>query len=137
MTLGLGLLSNSDALFNCCDVNCAVTPYPMPANSCLLTYAGACEVCRRRGYKKCAQRVAYLSTRGARPRRTVRRPKVQKTPQAKWQIVLEGLKSGNIAEACRRCEIAFALYHRWKTAGKTKWSRPQWRRLGDKCRRAA
>ncbi|MGA1999253.1 MAG: hypothetical protein ABSG52_04620 [Terriglobales bacterium] len=27
-----------------------------------------------------------------------RRPKVQKTPQEKWQIVLEGLKSGNIAQ---------------------------------------
>lgn len=43
-----------------------------------------------------------------------RRPKVQKTPQEKWQIVLEGLKSGNIAETCRRYEIAPALYYRWK-----------------------
>ncbi len=43
-----------------------------------------------------------------------RRPKVQKTPQEKWQIVLEGLKRGNIAETCRRYEIAPALYYRWK-----------------------
>ena len=43
-----------------------------------------------------------------------RRPKVQKTPQEKWQIVLEGLKSGNIAETCRKYEIAPALYYRWK-----------------------
>lgn len=43
-----------------------------------------------------------------------RRPKVQKTPQEKWQIVLDGLKSGNIAETCRRYEIAPTLYYRWK-----------------------
>jgi transposase-like protein len=43
-----------------------------------------------------------------------RRPKVQKTPQEKWQIVLEGLKSGNLAETCRRYEIAPTLYYRWK-----------------------
>ena len=43
-----------------------------------------------------------------------RRPKVQKTPQDKWQIVLDGLKSGNIAETCRRYEIAPTLYYRWK-----------------------
>jgi transposase-like protein len=28
--------------------------------------------------------------------------------------VLEGLKSGNIAETCRRYEIAPTLYYRWK-----------------------
>jgi transposase-like protein len=43
-----------------------------------------------------------------------RRPKVQKTPQEKWQIVLEGLKSSNIAETWRRYEIAPTLYYRWK-----------------------
>ena len=43
-----------------------------------------------------------------------RRPKAQKTPQEKWQIVLEGLKSGNIAETCRWYEIAPALYCRKK-----------------------
>jgi hypothetical protein len=35
-----------------------------------------------------------------------RKPRVQRTPEEKWQIVLEGLKSGNIAETCRKYEIA-------------------------------
>jgi len=39
---------------------------------------------------------------------------VQRTPEEKWQIVLEGLKSGNIAETCRKYEIAPNLYYRWK-----------------------
>ncbi len=36
----------------------------------------------------------------------MRKPKVQRTPEEKWQIVLEGLKSGNVAETCRKYEIA-------------------------------
>ncbi len=43
-----------------------------------------------------------------------RKPKVQRTPEEKWQIVLQGLKSGNVAETCRKYEIAPALYYRWK-----------------------
>ena len=43
-----------------------------------------------------------------------RKPKVQRTPQEKFQIVLEGLKGGNIAETCRQHEIAPTLYYRWK-----------------------
>src|SRR6266436_1582642 len=43
-----------------------------------------------------------------------RKPRVQRTPEEKWQIVLEGLKSGNIAETCRKFEIAPNLYYRWK-----------------------
>ena len=43
-----------------------------------------------------------------------RKPKVQRTPEKKWQIVLEGLKSGNVAETCRKYEIAPTLYYRWK-----------------------
>jgi transposase-like protein len=34
--------------------------------------------------------------------------------EEKWQIVLKGLKSGNIAETCRTYEIAPNLYYRWK-----------------------
>ena len=41
-----------------------------------------------------------------------RKPKVQRTPEEKWQIVLEGLKSGNVAETCRKYEIAPTLYYR-------------------------
>ncbi len=43
-----------------------------------------------------------------------RKARVQRTPEEKWQIVLEGLKSGNIAETCRKYEIAPNLYYRWK-----------------------
>ena len=43
-----------------------------------------------------------------------RKPRVQRTPEEKWQIVLEGLKSGNVAETCRNYEIAPNLYYRWK-----------------------
>lgn len=44
----------------------------------------------------------------------LRKPRVQRTPEEKWQIVLEGLKSGNVAETCRKYEIASNLYYRWK-----------------------
>jgi transposase-like protein len=43
-----------------------------------------------------------------------RKPRAQRTPEEKSQIVLEGLKSGNIAETCRKHEIAPNLYYRWK-----------------------
>ena len=43
-----------------------------------------------------------------------RKPRIQRTPEEKWQIVLEGLKSGNVAETCRKYEIAPNLYYRWK-----------------------
>jgi transposase-like protein len=43
-----------------------------------------------------------------------RKPRVQRTPEEKWQIVLEGWKSGNVAETCRKYEIAPNLYYRWK-----------------------
>lgn len=43
-----------------------------------------------------------------------RKAKVQRTAQEKYQIVLEGLKSGNIAETCRKYEVAPTLYYRWK-----------------------
>ena len=43
-----------------------------------------------------------------------RKARVQRTTEEKWQIVVEGLKSGNIAETCRKYEIAPNLYYRWK-----------------------
>ena len=43
-----------------------------------------------------------------------RKPKVQRTPEEKWKIVLEGLKSGNVAETTPKYEIAPTLYYRWK-----------------------
>lgn len=43
-----------------------------------------------------------------------RKPRVQRTPEEKWEIVQEGIKSGNIAETCRRYGIAPTLFYRWK-----------------------
>jgi transposase len=43
-----------------------------------------------------------------------RKPRVQRTPEEKWEIVQEGIKSGNVAETCRRFGIAPNLYYRWK-----------------------
>src|SRR3972149_5589979 len=47
-----------------------------------------------------------------------RKPRVQRTPEEKWEIVLEGLRSGNIAETCRRYGIAPNLYYRWTEAAR-------------------
>jgi transposase-like protein len=46
-----------------------------------------------------------------------RKARVQRTPEEKWEIVWEGLRSGNIAETCRRYGIAPNLYYRWKDEG--------------------
>ena len=43
-----------------------------------------------------------------------RKARVQRTPEEKWEIVLEGLRSGNVAETCRRYGIAPNLYYRRK-----------------------
>lgn len=43
-----------------------------------------------------------------------RRPKVQRSPEEKFAIVLEGLKSGNVSETCRKYEIAPTLFYRWR-----------------------
>jgi len=43
-----------------------------------------------------------------------RRPRVERTPEEKWEIVQEGIKSGNISETCRRYSIAPTLFNRWK-----------------------
>ena len=43
-----------------------------------------------------------------------RRSRVERTPEEKLEIVLQGMKSGNIAETCRRYDVAPNLYYRWK-----------------------
>ena len=43
-----------------------------------------------------------------------RKPRVDRTPEQKWQIVQEGIKSGNVSETCRRHGIAPNLFYRWK-----------------------
>jgi transposase-like protein len=57
-----------------------------------------------------------------------RRPKVQRSPEEKLAIVMEALKSGNVAETCHKHEIA----PRCSTAGRTKWGRDHWLRLGGR-----
>src|ERR1700682_55881 len=41
-----------------------------------------------------------------------RKPRVARSPEEKWQIIQEGLKSGNISETCRRHGIAANLFYR-------------------------
>ncbi len=43
-----------------------------------------------------------------------RRPRVDRTPEEKWQIVQEGNKSGDVSEICRREGVAANLFYRWK-----------------------
>jgi len=43
-----------------------------------------------------------------------RKPRVDRSPEEKWQIVQEGIKSGNVSETCRRYGIAPNLFYRWK-----------------------
>jgi transposase len=43
-----------------------------------------------------------------------RRERVQRTAEEKWEIVREGINSGNISETCRRYGIAPNLFYRWK-----------------------
>ena len=43
-----------------------------------------------------------------------RKPRVDRTPEEKWQIVQEGIKSGNVSETCRRHGIAPNLFYRWR-----------------------
>src|SRR6266852_3191133 len=43
-----------------------------------------------------------------------RKARVDRSPEEKWQIVQEGIKSGNVSETCRRHGIAPNLFYRWK-----------------------
>ena len=43
-----------------------------------------------------------------------RKLRVDRTAEEKWQILQEGLKSGNVSETCRRHGIAPTLFYRWK-----------------------
>jgi transposase len=43
-----------------------------------------------------------------------RKAQVKRSPEEKWEIVQEGLRSGNISEACRKHGIAANLWYRWK-----------------------
>jgi transposase-like protein len=43
-----------------------------------------------------------------------RKPRVGHSREEKWQIVQEGIKSGNVSEMCRRHGIAPNLFYRWR-----------------------
>ena len=43
-----------------------------------------------------------------------RRPRVDRSPEEKWQIVQEGIKSGNVSETCRRHGISPSLLCQWR-----------------------
>ena len=43
-----------------------------------------------------------------------RKAQVKRSPEEKWEILQEGLRSGNMAETCRKHGIAANLWYRWK-----------------------
>ena len=43
-----------------------------------------------------------------------RKPRVDQSAEEKWQIVQEGMKSGNVSETCRRHGITPSLLYRWR-----------------------
>jgi transposase len=43
-----------------------------------------------------------------------RKPRADRSPEEEWQIVQEGIKSGNVSETCRRYGVAPNLLYRWK-----------------------
>jgi transposase-like protein len=47
-----------------------------------------------------------------------RKQRVDRSPEEKWQIVPEGIKSGNVSETCRRHGIAPNPFNRWKEEAK-------------------
>jgi transposase-like protein len=43
-----------------------------------------------------------------------RKPRVDRSPEEKWQILQEDIMNGNVSETCRRHGIAPNLFYRWK-----------------------
>jgi hypothetical protein len=56
-----------------------------------------------------------------------RKPRVDRSPEEKWQIVQEGIKSGNVSETCR---LVMGLLRICSIAGRMKQNREQRQRLG-------
>lgn len=42
-----------------------------------------------------------------------RKAQVKRSPEEKWEILQEGLRSGNISETCRKHGIAANLWYRF------------------------
>ena len=64
-----------------------------------------------------------------------RKPRVDRSPEEKWQIVQEGIKSGNVSETCRRHGIAASLFYRWRGEAEQGAKGSAWG--GKRCRGAA
>jgi transposase-like protein len=45
---------------------------------------------------------------------TSRKPRVDRSPEEKWQVVQGGIRSGNVSETCRRHGIAQNVFYRSK-----------------------
>ena len=43
-----------------------------------------------------------------------RKAQVKRSAEEKWEILQEGLKSGNVSETCRKHGVAPNLWYRWK-----------------------
>jgi transposase-like protein len=43
-----------------------------------------------------------------------RKPAVQRSAEEKYQIVMEALRTGNVAETCRKHSISATQFYRWK-----------------------
>ncbi len=43
-----------------------------------------------------------------------RKEQVKRGAEEKWEILQEGLKNGNIAQTCRRHEVAPNLWYSWR-----------------------
>jgi transposase-like protein len=43
-----------------------------------------------------------------------RKEQAKRSAEEKWEILQEGLKSGNIAETCRKHGVAPNLWYRWR-----------------------
>ena len=43
-----------------------------------------------------------------------RREQVKRSAEQKWEILQEGLQSGNVAETCRKHGVAPNLWYRWR-----------------------
>jgi transposase-like protein len=43
-----------------------------------------------------------------------RKEQVKRSAEQKWEILQEGLKSGNVAETCRKHGVAPNLWYRWR-----------------------
>ena len=54
-----------------------------------------------------------------------RKPRVDRSPEKKWQIVQEGITGGNVSKMCRRHGIAPNLFYPWKDEAEQGFAEPE------------